>query len=994
MIFQTFSRLSAVVVLSATTVFAHPARAQDTESTFGITAGVVNWESPHVHPLDITPDGLTLLAVNTPDNRLEVFSLATGFPVRVRSIPVGVDPVTVRIRSNTEAWVINHISDSVSIVNLSTGNVVATLKAQDEPCDVVFAGVGAAERAFVSCQVTNVVQVFQPLNLSAAPTNIAIDGNGPRSLAVSTDGSKVFAAIFFSGNKSTVLGGGTAGTNLGFPPNVVSLASGPYAGVNPPPNAGASFSPSIATPNPPPVSLIVKKNAANRWMDDNAHDWTDWVSGPSAASSGRPVGWDLVDHDIAIINTSTLGVTYASGIMNLCMSLAINPATQRLTLVGTEALNQIRFEPNVNGRFLRVNFASLDQTGAGTAITDLNPHLTYASPTVPQVDRDKSLGDPRAIVWNSTGASGYVAGLGSNSVAVIDAAGNRAAGTNIILVGEGPTGLALDPSGTSLFVLNRFDASISRIDTNTRTVTGTAAFYDPTPSAIKVGRKHLYNTRKNSGLGMTACASCHIDGKMDRIAWDLGDPAGASAALTNRNLGQGLVGLEPSTTPTPYQPYHPMKGPMTTQTMQDIIGKEPHHWRGDRLGIEEFNPAFIGLQGDDANLTNAEMQEFENFLATIHFPPNPYRNLDNSLPTSLPLPGRLTNARFGPAGQPLPVGNAQSGLALYRNTSTRLDGGAFACVTCHTLPTGAGTDMRQSGPFTVGYQPIAPGLKGERHLALVSVDGTSNVSMKIPQLRNLYLKGGFNALTTSNTSGFGVLHDGSVDSVERFVSEPVFNVTSNQQVADLTAFMLAFSGSDLPAGSATNPLEPPGPLSKDAHAAVGVQTTFSSAGTADSTLINQLIAIANTGKIGLIAKGLVSGKQRGWAYISAGNWQSDMMSQTNTSASLLALATPGAEITITAVPLGAQTRLGIDRDLDGWFDSDELKVCADPANPLSHPGPPSSADYNGDLIISVQDIFDFLTAWFATNADFNRDGMTTVQDIFDFLASWFAACSG
>ena len=38
----------------------------------------VNWEHPQVHPLEITPDGTKLLAVNTPDNRLEVFDLTTG----------------------------------------------------------------------------------------------------------------------------------------------------------------------------------------------------------------------------------------------------------------------------------------------------------------------------------------------------------------------------------------------------------------------------------------------------------------------------------------------------------------------------------------------------------------------------------------------------------------------------------------------------------------------------------------------------------------------------------------------------------------------------------------------------------------------------------------------------------------------------------------------------------------------------------------------------
>ena len=79
---------------------------------------LVNWETPHVSPLAMTADGLRLLAVNTPDNRLQVFDLTWGNPVALADIPVGLDPVSVRARSNTEAWVVNHVSDSVSIVDL------------------------------------------------------------------------------------------------------------------------------------------------------------------------------------------------------------------------------------------------------------------------------------------------------------------------------------------------------------------------------------------------------------------------------------------------------------------------------------------------------------------------------------------------------------------------------------------------------------------------------------------------------------------------------------------------------------------------------------------------------------------------------------------------------------------------------------------------------------------------------------------------------------
>ncbi len=45
----------------------------------------VNWETPHVHPLDLTPDLATLLAVNTPDARLEVFTVSGALPVKLEA---------------------------------------------------------------------------------------------------------------------------------------------------------------------------------------------------------------------------------------------------------------------------------------------------------------------------------------------------------------------------------------------------------------------------------------------------------------------------------------------------------------------------------------------------------------------------------------------------------------------------------------------------------------------------------------------------------------------------------------------------------------------------------------------------------------------------------------------------------------------------------------------------------------------------------------------
>ena len=108
-----------------------------------------NFESGQVRPLAMSPDGTRLFAVNTPDSRLEVFDADTL--EHVSSVPVGLEPVAVAARTNTEVWVVNHLSDSVSIVDLSldTPRVVRTLLVGDEPKDIVFAGPGG-NRAFIS----------------------------------------------------------------------------------------------------------------------------------------------------------------------------------------------------------------------------------------------------------------------------------------------------------------------------------------------------------------------------------------------------------------------------------------------------------------------------------------------------------------------------------------------------------------------------------------------------------------------------------------------------------------------------------------------------------------------------------------------------------------------------------------------------------------------------------------------------------------------------
>src|SRR5262245_24263206 len=110
MVAATGGLLAMVACEGLPPVLVAPFKAEYTDKTF------INWETPHVSPLALSSDGETLLAVNTPDARVEVFDTAGDAPRLRASIPVGLDPVSVRLRSETEAWVANRISDSISVV--------------------------------------------------------------------------------------------------------------------------------------------------------------------------------------------------------------------------------------------------------------------------------------------------------------------------------------------------------------------------------------------------------------------------------------------------------------------------------------------------------------------------------------------------------------------------------------------------------------------------------------------------------------------------------------------------------------------------------------------------------------------------------------------------------------------------------------------------------------------------------------------------------------
>jgi hypothetical protein len=370
-----------------------------------------------------------------------------------------------------------------------------------------------------------------------------------------------------------------------------------------------------------------------------------------------------------------------------------------------------------------------------------------------------------------------------------------------------------------------------------------------------------------------------------------------------------------------------MKGPMATQSLRGMANHGPMHWRGDRTGgldasgnivpsaqpdtgtfderaaFAKFQLGFTDLLGRDSFIPAADMEAFTDFILQVTYPPNPIRALDNSL-----------------------TPDQQGGHDLF---FTRVADGTHPCNGCHSL------DPEGNAQFGVD-KPGFFGTQGES-----SFDFQPQL-FKVPHLRNAYQKVGrfgfaavpFFVVTPGNNGfqgdqmrGFGFLHDGSFDTLFRFVNgrgfstllgfpqgfpdhgiDPLTGKDVDLLRRQLEQFILAFPSNMAPI--------------------VGQQITLDDDnGAVAGPRVDLLEARASVGECDLVAKSQDDGHEVGFLFIvGAGSFMTDRSGEPPVSdADLRAFATtPGHEVTFTCVPPGSGVRIGIDRDLDGILDGDDV----------------------------------------------------------------------
>lgn len=904
------------------------------------------FETGQVRPLALTADGSRLYAANTPDNTLEIYAVTESGLRHDASVPVGLEPAAVAVRPGTdEVWVVNHLSDSISIVDasdLATARVVQTLLVGDEPRDIVFGGT-SFDQAFITCAHRGQNVPFDPelttpgvgradvwvfdaddlgTGLGGEPLTIVnLFSDTPRALAVTPDGSRVYAAAFHSGNKTTALqegviddgGNGTLADKRQPPPNENHIGQAQ-----------------------PEVGLIVKYDpVADEWNDELGRDWSS------------DVRFNLPDYDVFVIDADATppvqldagdGIPEFSGVGTILFNMAVNPVSGNVYVSNTEAFNEVRFEgpgefasTSVRSHLHETRITVIDPDAALPAdeVTPihLNKHIDYDNccAPLPNPTNDNSLAFPLEMAVNSTGTTLFVTAFGSSKIGIFDTAElegdsfTPSAADHVELTGGGPTGLVLDESRSVLYTLTRFDNSISVVSTATGAELEHVAMHNPEPDEVVAGRPILYDARFSSSNGDQACASCHVFGDFDSLSWDLGDPDENIAPNPGPFTLSGALFID--------QDFHPMKGPMTTQSLRGMDNHGPMHWRGDRTGgvgatsvqpnggsfderaaFRAFRGAFVGLLGRDELIPEEDMEAFTDFALEIMYPPNPIRALSNSLTVGQQA---ARDRYFGPVSD-----------------------GVENCDGCHT------------------FDPTANAEFGVERPGFFGTDGSSSFEnepqmMKIAHLRNLYQKIGMFGMKNvdfvvpgddshqgDQVRGFGFLHDGSFDTVFRFFRSTVFafnggnpggftdDAAGDDDRRDMESLMLAFDSNLKPI--------------------VGQQITLDSTNSATvDPRIDLMLARADAvpSECDVVVHANIGGVPLSALYLGGGTYRPSIADDPDVADGTLRAfaATPGQEMTFTAVPPGDGERIALDRDADGFLNGDEEAAGSDSADALSIP---------------------------------------------------------
>jgi len=607
--------------------------------------GYPSFLSPHARPI-LVHEG-RVFVVNTPSDTVDVIDAKSR--KITRRIDVGIDPVSLAIRPDgRELWVANHVSDSVSVVDINPKSrtylrVVDTvqdfdLRAKatrfDEPVGIAFA---SNEKAYVALSSENKIAIID-VRSRKVKRHLNITAQDPRAIVVRK--GKLYVIPFESNNKTQLSG-------------------------------GYKIDGKLVTFNAHEHSI------ANNNVLSLGHK-TDIVKHPR-----------VPDRDLYVFDTKTDRlIKTVSTLGTLLYGLAVD-SEGTVYIAQTDARNEVNGRSGTKKHGLKEleNRAFLNQvTRVSFKGNDAQkPEFINLEPLPPKhPNPEEALATPFAIQVSNDDQTLYVTAAGSDKLFTLDAATGKILGR--ASVGAVPRGIALD--GEQAWVLNAVANTVSVVNIADRTQPKTTAaitLQDPTHLAFKRGRI-AFNTAKASTTATFSCASCHPDGHTDQLLWVLATPIVTRGNQIMPRSTMPVRGLR-DTAPfhwdgIPGDPYGGINSASIRRHVKpnssvDVPESQTRHLIDGGLAntMATVGDETKNDEGKAGLLSKAERDDMAKFLLNITYPPAQRRAFDNELSE-----------------------RAQEGFELFHITGD-VGGtpGANLCGNCHRMPFWVSTNTPGSG---------------------------------------------------------------------------------------------------------------------------------------------------------------------------------------------------------------------------------------------------------------------------------------------------------
>jgi DNA-binding beta-propeller fold protein YncE len=575
------------------------------------TNGRVAMMSPQFRP--IIESGEFVYLANTPNSTIDVLGKKSN---RIEhQIAVGIEPVGLAIRPDgKELWVANHVSDSVSIIDIQADSpsrflVLDTIqdfdpktKATrfDEPVGVVFAD---NHKAYVSLSSENQIAVID-VHSREIINRLRIPAQDPRGLVVRNG---CLYVIPFESNNQTQLSGGKKQDIDG---DLVTFDAWEH---------------SIHNNNVLSIGHVV-----------------DIVKNPKVPDRDLfvfDVANDQLIETVSGLGTLLYGIAADSqGTVYVAQTDARNDVNGR---AGTKkhGLGQLDNRPFLN-RITKIENAGLkDGHNPKVSWFDLEPlppdHPTYETAQATPFAVELSIDDR----WL------YLTAAGSDAFSILDAKSGSLVGR--CQVGAVPQGISIeyrDAKPISAWVLNAAANSVSKIDIQDPTkplLVHTIQLDDPTDSGVKKGRI-AFSTARASTTGTFSCASCHPDGHTDQLLWVLNTPivTGGNQIMPRSTMpvrglrdtapfhwdgipGDPYGGIHSGSIRKGVEPNSDIRNPESTARHLIDGGLASTMARvGDTSKNDEGKPGLLSAQQRD---------DMAKFLLNVPYPPAQRRAYDNRL---------------------------------------------------------------------------------------------------------------------------------------------------------------------------------------------------------------------------------------------------------------------------------------------------------------------------------------------------------------------------